>query len=255
MLEINVAGQNSWDLSKSIDGNTTTHTAKFTVSEKGVDFGLTAVIANLQTKVPFDYGNCATGNGPCYNTTTANTTNCQGLEEGNGTCAEGFTLNEVNLTENALKFSIALSGVSFKDPSNKLTYGVIVKDKDGSTKPNVTDGKVSFPDGDIDYIKECVIELADNAGSTTKDVEVTTYNQGGKFYMDFIFSSFGENDTLLYDPDMTVNGADDEDDNGNENGGTGGGGNSGENNTNENGGGGDNDDNNADGSVSTSVVL
>jgi hypothetical protein len=219
---INVAGQNSWTPitttsgpSTKGDGTATVATTTFTVVEDDVTFNLIAHISNDQYTVydPTPCSECAITeedvqtSGDCKN---PNTNMCEAAVD--GACAtEGFEqcTQAVNLMDNDLKFSMVVNGWKFADPSHKLCYGLIIKDKtkgvDGGKPKKSKTGELDFGGGSFSYPSTGVVTGV--VGSPDKIVPVSFAiddSKEGKTEIDFRFSAFEDGETLYYDPTLAT---------------------------------------------------
>ena len=109
--------------------------------------------------------------------------------------------------DNELKFSMVVSGWEFKDETNKLRYGLTIKDKskgkdgtDGAKKTK--DGELDFDGGNLLYPSTGVITGVSGAADRSIEVFTTYTNDKGKNELDFLFGSFDKTETLYYDPTL-----------------------------------------------------
>lgn len=131
-----------------------------------------------------------------------------------GACAEGSTAcgEEVTITEDTLKFSITVSGWTFADPANKLQYALALSSKGGSSEESeeLDEEGDSAKRIDVDggYVElPTTGKIVGGDAEQNIDVSVSTGSQGGKSMIYFEFPSFGEGETLYYDPTLGVSAA------------------------------------------------
>ena len=108
--------------------------------------------------------------------------------------------------EPQLKFSFVLGGVVFKDPTNKLTYGLSLK-----TNANATEEVAKAASGETVTVGGSSIEVPTTAIVKAWDkpdrevqVTITTENKGDKLDINFEFPAMEEGDVLYYDPTLSV---------------------------------------------------
>ena len=157
------------------DGTATVASTTFTVVEGDVTFNLIAHISNDQYTIqdPTPCSGCALA--PARRLEGETSGGCKSSADDmcmaavDGACAEdGYELctQDVHLMDNELKFSMVVTGWEFKDPSNKLSYGLTIKDKskgkdntDGAKKTNNEGSmrELDFEGGNLMYPSTGVI--------------------------------------------------------------------------------------------------
>jgi len=214
---INVTGQNSWSplVLETLETEVSTFKTwgtTFTVEEDGVTFNLLAHLTNEKTTVT-DTVPC---NGCANSTSTVTSGVCQatdllcsaaiaGVDGAADTCATGyeFCTVSVEMEANELKFSMMITGWEFADPANKLSYGIIIKDKSGADGGDTSvPGVVTFGDGAVTYPTTGIV--VGGADEEPRTVQVTTSSEQAKggTVLSFEFEAFEKGETLYYDPTM-----------------------------------------------------
>ena len=227
-FSLNVAGKNEWT---PLAVNTTEagkeYSTTFTVLDGGdVSFSLTAHLAEstMTTTDVVPCSNCTKEDateltslpGVCERQNCVDPSNstgkcikqCVDAEEDGFTCRKDFALctESVTIQESQLKFSFVLGGVVFKDPTNKLTYGLSLK-----TNANATEEVTKAASGETVTVGGSSIEMPTTAIVKAWDkpdrevqVTITTENKGDKLDINFEFPAMEEGDVLYYDPTLSV---------------------------------------------------
>lgn len=207
---LNVAGQNSWTpLEKKGDSYDTT----FTTADGDKTFALTSHLAQKTTTVVdvVPCNNCTSGAGSCKDTASGVCAE-PGLD-GNCPVSSNSCTASNTAYQHKLKFSFVVSGWQFLQASNTLQYGLVIKskgnnklaDKDGNhtVTPENEKATLALEGGFFELPTVAIIKGGE--ADRRVNVTVTTTVVKDSTYVDFSFPSFGANEALYYDPDVTVN--------------------------------------------------
>jgi hypothetical protein len=209
---LNLAGgkkpdEKAWsDVVEEEKDGKTVYTLKFDREEQDVKFSLTAHLARDTTTVmeTVDCSGCANNStGTCQN----DAKECSDDTDGN--CAEGSSpcQEEVEVTKDTLKFSIMVSGWTFADENDKLTYSLELSSKGGDKAEKLEDKgdkekRIDLTDGYVEMPTKGKIVGGD--AEREIDVKSETSMQGQKTIINFEFPAFGAGETLYYDPTMAI---------------------------------------------------
>lgn len=240
---MNMAGKGSWTpLAKStvVESGASTDFFSTTFSKtssSGATFSLAAHVSrgvvNTFEAIPCSActsgaGNCADPSGVC---SAFSNPPAAGAPPGDGACDVNMTACTVPvvLPRDALKFSITVAGWTFQDPSNKLSYSIILKQKGGDPGGATDDsdfGPVAANDtvgsGNVSSLPKVskvgkTTRIRNSDGTTLDmpgvgklaggsedeqdiDVEISTVVSDSSLVINFIFPNIPEGRTLYYDP-------------------------------------------------------
>jgi len=236
---LNMAGGDAaWTgLEKITVGKVETYTTTFRKTMDDAVFSLTAHISTGEVDItePVPCSGCNIGSGFCtksavvekfVNRTDANGTDPNGTltnisevtcseENSSIECDTGFAKCEetVTIPKDELKFSIQVHNWPFKSEASKLTYAIVLKQKDeGGAVAESGNSTRKFEVADGGYVvlptKGKIV-----GGETSEDIDVgvSTEMQGTKYIINFEFPYFAPGKTLYYDPNLGIS-TDDTDD-------------------------------------------
>jgi hypothetical protein len=208
-----------------------TYTTTFSKTMGDATFSLSAHISTGEVDItePVPCSGCNVGTGYCTKSTLVeklvNTTTHENGTEVNGTlvnitevtcseddsssdCATGFAKCEetVTIPKDELKFSIQVHNWPFKSEASKLTYAIVLKQKDEGgavTESGTSTRRFEVADGGYVVLptKGKIV-----GGATTEDIDVaiSTEMQGPKYIINFEFPYFAPGKTLYYDPNLGI---------------------------------------------------
>lgn len=201
------------DVVTTKDGNKTDYSVSYTKTDGDVAFQLVTHLSTEAMTIQEEV--------PCNNCSGITTGVCQNdagecAFKSDGACPTNSTVctTEIQTKKDQLKFSIMVSGWTFKNSTNKLAYALSIKSKGGKSNNDTESGDAKMEkSGDDEKVTMdggfLVIPTTDMIRGGDADVVRNVsveLNSGSKTTIDFLFDSFTEGKTMYYDADIGTGG-------------------------------------------------